>query len=66
MRAMIALLAIQSIFGTPLLVLLPIVARNVLGRGAVQYGWMLTAVGVGALSGALASPPGPDKSPRAG
>jgi len=42
------------------LVLLPIVARNVLGRGAVQYGLDVDRGGVGALSGALAIATWPD------
>jgi predicted MFS family arabinose efflux permease len=53
MRAVILLLAVLVIFGSPFLVLLPILARDVLGRGAVAYGWMMAAVGAGALAGAL-------------
>ncbi len=46
-------IAVLSILGYPFLVLMPVMARNVLGRGAVEFGWMSSAVGVGALSGAL-------------
>ncbi len=42
-----------SIFGFPFLVLMPVMARSVLGRGAEAFGWMSSAVGVGALAGAL-------------
>jgi MFS family permease len=42
-----------SIFGLPFLTLLPVMARQVLGRGAQEYGWMMSAVGGGALVGAL-------------
>src|ERR1051326_6585970 len=51
MRALVVLIAILTIFGTPFLVLLPIVAKLVLGRGAGAYGWMMSAVGIGALLG---------------
>lgn len=44
---------VLSIFGFPFLVLMPVVARDVLGRGAVAFGWMSSAVGAGALAGAL-------------
>lgn len=46
-------LAVLSVFGFPYLVLLPVMVRDVLGRGAVEFGWMSSAVGVGAMTGAL-------------
>ncbi len=46
-------IAVLSILGYPFLVLMPVVARDVLGKGAVEFGWMSSAVGVGALGGAL-------------
>jgi len=46
-------IAALSIFGFPFLVLMPVVARDVLGKGAVEFGWMSSAVGAGALAGAL-------------
>lgn len=52
-RILILNIAVISIFGLPALVLLPVVARDVLGRGAQEYGWMMSAMGVGALTGAL-------------
>ena len=47
------ILATLSIFGFPYLVLLPVMVRDVLGRGAVEFGWMSSAVGAGAMTGAL-------------
>ncbi|MDH3291493.1 MAG: MFS transporter [Gemmatimonadota bacterium] len=52
-RILILNIAVISVFGLPALVLLPVVARDVLGRGAQEYGWMMSAMGVGALVGAL-------------
>jgi MFS family permease len=52
-RAIVMNLAGISIFGFPSLVLLPVVAREVLGGGAQAYGWMVSAVGGGAVVGAL-------------
>jgi MFS family permease len=46
-------IAMLSIFGFPFLVLMPVVARNVLGRGALEFGWMSSSVGAGAMIGAL-------------
>ena len=52
-RTMVVNIATFSIFGLPAFVLMPVMARDVLGRGAEAYGWMMSAVGVGALAGAL-------------
>lgn len=52
-RALLLMLATTSIFGFPFQVLLPVVARDLLQGGAVAYGWMLSAAGVGALVGGL-------------
>jgi MFS family permease len=52
-RVLIVNIAALSVFGLPVLVLLPVVARDVLGLGAVEFGWMMSAVGIGALAGAL-------------
>lgn len=52
-RTVVVNIAVLSILGYPFLVLMPVVARNVLHRGAAEFGWMSSAVGVGALSGAL-------------
>ncbi len=52
-RVLIVNVAALSVFGVPVVVLLPVVARDVLGRGAGAYGLMTAAVGIGALAGAL-------------
>ncbi len=54
MRTLVINIAVLSIFGIPVLVLLPVIARDVLGLGAREFGWMMSSVGVGALLGALA------------
>jgi MFS family permease len=53
-RVLLVNVAALSIFGLPFLTLLPVLARQGLGRGAQEYGWMMSAVGGGALVGALA------------
>src|SRR5207237_9050788 len=55
--ALVALMALFSIFGFPYLVMMPVFARDVLHRGAAGYGVLMTSVGVGALAGALAVAP---------
>lgn len=45
--------AVVSILGYPFLVLMPVMARDVLHQGAMEFGWMSSAVGLGALGGAL-------------
>ncbi|MGD2134585.1 MAG: MFS transporter, partial [Gemmatimonadales bacterium] len=52
-RTLIINIATVSIFGLPAMVLLPVMARDVLGYGAQAYGWMMSAMGLGALAGAL-------------
>ncbi len=47
------LIAVYSIFGLQYLAMMPVIARNVLHTGAGGYGFLVTLVGVGALSGAL-------------
>jgi MFS family permease len=53
-RVLLLNIAIMSICGFPALTLLPVLARLELGQGAREYGWMMSAVGAGALIGALA------------
>ncbi len=48
------LVGVFAIFTAPYLALMPVIARDVLHGNAGSYGWLLTAVGVGGLSGALA------------
>jgi len=52
LRLMLNIAAV-SIFGIPVIVLLPVLAKNVLGKGATEFGWMMSAIGIGAVAGAL-------------
>ena len=52
--ALMRLVAVFSVFGVPYLVLMPVLARDVLRTDASGYGFLLTCVGVGAISAALA------------
>jgi MFS family permease len=56
-RAIILLVAVISLVGTPYTVLMPIVADKILGggpeEGAYLLGWLMTASGMGALTGAV-------------
>ncbi len=52
-RLLMGNIAVLSLFGFPFAVLMPVMARDVLGGGAQAYGWMTAAVGVGAVVGAL-------------
>lgn len=51
--ALVVLVAVFSVLGFPVLVLMPVVARDVLHTGARGYGLLMAAVGVGAMLGAL-------------
>jgi MFS family permease len=42
-----------SILGTPVLALMPVVARNMFSLGAGGYGVLLSCLGIGGLTGAL-------------
>jgi MFS family permease len=46
-------IAVYSIFGLQYVAMMPVIARDVLHRGAGGYGLLVTVVGVGALTGAL-------------
>jgi MFS family permease len=52
-RPLITLVAVSNMFALGYLALLPALAQDVLHAGKVGYGFMSTAIGVGALSGAL-------------
>lgn len=52
-RSLVTVVAVFSVFGMPYALLMPIFARDVLGVGARGLGFLMTANGVGALSGAL-------------
>lgn len=47
-------LAISSFAGGPYLTMMPVFASEVLGQGSREYGFLMTAVGAGALCGAVA------------
>jgi MFS family permease len=51
---LMGVIAIFSIFGFQYLSMMPVIARDVLHTGAGGYGLLLTFVGIGALTGALA------------
>ena len=53
-RTLIRFIAVFSILGLPYITLMPVVARDLLGLDASGYGLMLSALGIGGLSGALA------------
>jgi MFS family permease len=53
MRALLLLLAMVGLMGMPYTVLLPVIAREVLGGGAGTFGALQSAAGLGALAGAL-------------
>ena len=52
--ALVSNMAVVSIFGYPVLVLLPVFARDVLRVGAAGLGFMMAVTGVGAVASALA------------
>lgn len=56
MRTLLLLLAASSLFGTSYLVLMPIFARDVLHGESDALGFLMAAVGAGALVGALSVP----------
>lgn len=53
LRAVLLLLALVSLVGVPYTVLMPIFATEILHGGAHTLGFLVSAVGVGALCGAL-------------
>lgn len=52
--ALIRFIAVYSILGVPYITLMPVVARDRLGTDASGYGLLLSSLGIGGLSGALA------------
>ena len=55
LRACLLLVAVLALFGQNFRVVLPLFARDVLGGGAETYGWLTSALGAGAVLGALAT-----------
>lgn len=64
MSTLVILVAILSVFGFPVLVMMPVFARNVLHTGAGGYGALMAAVGLGAMLGALALALASDRVPK--
>lgn len=55
LRAAMFLVAVIALFGQNFRVVLPVLARDTFGQGAAAYGWLTSALGVGAVLGALAA-----------
>jgi MFS family permease len=53
LRACIILVAVIALFGQNFRVVLPLLARDSFGGGAEVYGWLTSALGLGAVLGAL-------------
>lgn len=54
LKSLMGLACIFSLFGVPIITLLPIIARDRLGVGADGYGALMACIGFGAVIGALA------------
>jgi MFS family permease len=50
---LIRVIGVYAIFGLPILAMMPVIARDILRTNAAGYGFLLTCVGIGALTGAL-------------
>lgn len=55
LRACMFLVAVVALFGQNFRVVLPVLARDTFGQGAEAYGWLTSALGLGAVLGALAA-----------
>ena len=53
LSTLIVLTALLSVFGFPVLALMPVFARDVLGVGPGGYGALMSALGLGAMAGAI-------------
>ena len=53
LSTLIVLTALLSVFGFPVLALMPVFARDVLQVGAEGYGALMSALGLGAMAGAI-------------
>ena len=51
---LVRVVAVFAVLGIPYITLMPVVARDMLGTGAAGYGLLLSSVGMGGLTGALA------------
>ncbi len=64
MSALVLQVAVLSLFGFPVLVMMPVFARDVLHTQAGGYGALMAAVGLGAMLGALALALVSDRVPK--
>jgi MFS family permease len=53
LRACMVLVTVIALFGQNFRVVLPVLARDTFGSGAAAYGWLTSALGLGAVLGAL-------------
>lgn len=53
LRTVLELIAVFTVLGVPYIALMPVLARERLGLGAEGYGLLLSALGIGGLTGAL-------------
>ena len=53
LRVLMMLTAILSVFGFPYISMMPVFDRDVLHRGATEYGALTSSIGIGAVIGAL-------------
>ncbi|MEO8337140.1 MAG: MFS transporter, partial [bacterium] len=52
-RAIMSMVTVYSILGTPVIALMPVVAREMFSLDAAGYGLLMSCLGVGGLTGAL-------------
>jgi MFS family permease len=53
-RALMSMVTVYSILGVPLIAMMPVVARDMFGLGPAGYGLLMSCLGLGGLTGALA------------
>ncbi|MDQ2665649.1 MAG: MFS transporter [Gemmatimonadota bacterium] len=53
-RALMIMVTVYSILGVPVLAMMPVVAREMFGMDASGYGLLMSCIGIGGLTGALA------------
>lgn len=63
-RACLGLVAVVALLGQNFRVVLPLLARDTFGGGAEMYGWLTSALGLGAVLGALGTATRRRASPR--
>ena len=53
LRAVLVIVAVVGVFGQNFRVVLPLLAKDTFGQGAAAYGYLMAALGLGAIVGAL-------------